>query len=165
MISNETKFMPKGHATLTLLDKDGQIKYRHEIDNMVVTTGCELIASRLSAVEPIDLPCCMAVGTGSSATDISMTGLVAEVAGSRTKFDLLPDAAEGSEKRYPTRNGSVITYVTTFGEGVGTGVLTEAGIFNNTTKGQGVMLNRITFPIVTKEAADTLIINWSVTIS
>lgn len=164
MIS-ESKFKPTGVVTATLFDKYGNIKQKEVSTNMVVTTGCELIASRLSAVNPIDLPCCMAVGTGTGDTEISMTGLKAEVAGSRTKFDVLPSEPEGSENRYPTRDGAVVTYVTTFPEGVGVGALVEVGIFNNMTKGEGVMLNRVKFPIITKESSDTLIVQWAVTIS
>ena len=56
-----------------------------------------------------------------------------------------------------------ITYEATFNPGQGTGALVEAGIFNGATG--GVMLCRTQFPIVTKEADDTIIIQWTVSIA
>ena len=56
-----------------------------------------------------------------------------------------------------------ITYEATFNPGQGTGALVEAGIFNGATG--GVMLCRTQFPIVTKSADDTIIIQWTVSIA
>ena len=39
---------PIGDVTLVLRDVDGNIKEKQEFHNLVVTTGCEIIASQLS---------------------------------------------------------------------------------------------------------------------
>jgi hypothetical protein len=65
-----------------------------------------------------------------------------------------------------TRSGSSnesIIYVATFDPGEGTGAVTEAGIFNASTA--GTMLCRTVFPVVNKQAADTLQITWTLTLS
>jgi len=51
----------------------------------------------------------------------------------------------------------------TFGAGVGTGAVTEAGIFNASSA--GTMLCRTTFSVINKAAADTLGITWTVTVN
>ena len=57
---------------------------------------------------------------------------------------------------------NAVAFVATFGAGVGTGAVTEAGLFNASTA--GVMLCRTVFGVVNKEAADTMSITWTVTI-
>ena len=57
----------------------------------------------------------------------------------------------------------VITYVATFGVGVSTGDIKEAGIFNAASAGS--MLCRTTFPVVTKASGDSIVITWVVTVS
>ena len=53
--------------------------------------------------------------------------------------------------------------VSAFGAGVGTGALTEAGIFNASSG--GTMLCRTEFDVVNKGSADTMTITWTVTVS
>jgi hypothetical protein len=48
-------------------------------------------------------------------------------------------------------------------EGVGTGAISEAGIFNASSG--GTMLCRTVFPVVNKQASDTIAITWTITIS
>jgi hypothetical protein len=57
---------------------------------------------------------------------------------------------------------NIATVSTTFGAGVGTGALTEAGIFNAATA--GVMLSRVVFSVVNKASTDALTITWAITI-
>jgi hypothetical protein len=58
---------------------------------------------------------------------------------------------------------NAITYTATFPAGTGTGAITEAGIFNASTA--GTMLCRTTFPVVNKQAGDTIAVTWVVTVS
>jgi hypothetical protein len=93
----------------------------------------------------------MEVGTASTAASLAQTTLVAAVAGSRTALTST------------TVTTSSIAYACTFGAGVGTGALVEAGIFNAASA--GTMLCRTVFSAINKAAADSLLITWTVTVS
>jgi hypothetical protein len=58
------------------------------------------------------------------------------------------------------RTGNYIEYICDWVAGVGTGTISEAGIFNNAVG--GTMLSRIAFPPINKLADDSLSINWKV---
>jgi hypothetical protein len=57
----------------------------------------------------------------------------------------------------------VVSLATTFGPGEGTGTIAEAGTFNSTTPGGGTMFNRGLLGPFTKNAGDTLTVNWQIT--
>ena len=92
----------------------------------------------------------MAVGTGSTAAAAGNTALETQL-GSRVALTST------------TVTSNSTAYVATFGAGVGTGALTEAGIFNASTS--GTMLCRTLFAVINKGAADTMTITWTITIS
>ena len=137
----------KGHVTWTLFDKDGKVKDHGEVDNLVVQTGRELIASQL-AEEDIGKPSHMAIGQDETEPVLSDTTL---------KSELARVALTSTE-----RTNNTVVYEATFPPTVGTGEIVEAGIFN--ADSAGVMLNRATFGIITKESADTLTISWGLSI-
>ena len=151
----ESRVTPSGTLTCTLLDAEGNIKSRNTYHNTIVSTGCALIASLLVADKAYPIPSHMAIGTDSTTPSTGDTSLKGELDGARVKFDSM------------VREANNITYAATFEPGVGTGVLREAGIFNNEdpTSTDSTMLNRVVFPIITKEASDTLIIQWVVSIT
>jgi hypothetical protein len=60
-----------------------------------------------------------------------------------------------------TRNNNVLTMVASFGAGVGTGAITEAGVFDAATTGN--MWLSTTWPVINKGADDTLQITWTFT--
>ena len=93
----------------------------------------------------------MAVGTGSTAAVIGDTTLGTEIAASRVALTST------------VASTNTIVYVATFGSGVGTGAVTEAGIFNASSA--GTMLCRTVFSVVNKAAGDTMNITWTITIS
>lgn len=140
---------PVGRVTLTVLDENMNVKDYREVNNLVVTSGCELIASQLCE-GTIDKPSHMAVGTGTTDPKKADTTLENEI--HRNAF-----------KVGASRQNATVTYQAEFGPTEGTGAITEVGIFNHASA--GTMLNRATFPVVNKAAADTLIIVWSVTIA
>lgn len=141
-----------GKLNVVLVDGYGAVKHQFDTPNLVVTVGKNLIASRLSSNSQAVMSH-MAVGTGSSAPIAGNTALGTEIAASRVAL-AVPGGAV-------TNNN--ISYVATFPPGVGTGAITETGIFNDSTV--GTMLCRTTFPVVNKAASDTLTITWNVTIS
>lgn len=140
----------RGDLTLVLTGPDGQVKHRTEIHNMVVTAGLGYIASRIKDATATAMSH-MEVGTSSTAAALGQTALVAAVGASRTALTST------------TVSTNTVTYACTFGAGVGTGALTEAGIFN--AGAAGTMLCRTVFSVINKGAADSLTVSWVLTIS
>lgn len=139
----------KGNLTVVVYDEKHNIKDKREIKNLVVSAGKAYIASRMEA-NTSAIMSHMAVGGGNTAATVSDTGLEAEMA--RVALDST------------TRNSNVLTYVTTYAAGTGTGALTEAGIFNSATANTGTMLCRTVFNVVNKGASDVVIVTWNVTV-
>lgn len=137
-----------GDLEVLLHDQYGNLKTRRDVKNLVVTTGKILIASRLVNATD-DVPSHMAIGDDNTAAAAGQTALLNE----------LGRTALGSV----SRTNNTITYSATFNDGVGTGAIVEAGIFNDST--DGTMLNRTVFDVVNKDVTDVLTINWNVTIN
>lgn len=143
-------FNIKGDLRIILRDTvTGEVKLDRLEKNLVVTAGKTYIASRMSDASATVMSH-MAVGTDATAPAGTDTALFAEV--SRVALTV----AGGT----PTANA--ILYSASFGPGVGTGALVEAGILNGASG--GTMLSRTTFAVVNKGAADEMIINWTVTV-
>lgn len=139
-----------GRLNIVLTDEHGNVKEEHEVDNLVVTAGKGFIASRIKDATAAVMSH-MAVGTSSTAPTVGDTTLGAEIASSRTALTST------------TVTTNSVAYVCTFGTGVGTGAVTEAGIFNASSA--GTMLCRTTFSVINKGASDTLTITWTVTVN
>lgn len=141
----------KGELTLVLTDEHGNVK-QTESKNLVVNLGMAFITGRmLNATAAVMSH--MAVGTNATAAAAANTALGAEVG---------RVALSSSTQVTTTVANDAVQYVGTFGPGVGTGALTEAGIFNAASA--GTMLARTTFAVVNKGALDSLSITWKVTI-
>ena len=141
-----------GHVTIETRDADtGELKSRREVNNLVVTLGKEFIAARMAA-NATAVMSHMAIGTGGTAPAAGNSTLQTELA--RTALAV----AGGSVA------GAVVTYNATFGVGVGTGALQEAGLFNAAGAGAGTMAARVTYGVVTKGANDITQITWTITI-
>lgn len=137
-----------GALEVLLHDQHGNLKTRRDVKNLVVTTGKTLIASRLvNAADSV--PSHMAIGDDNTAA----------AEGQTTLSNQLARTALGAT----TRTNNTITYSATFADGVGTGAIVEAGIFNAGTAGS--MLCRTVFDVVNKDVTDVLTINWNVTIN
>jgi hypothetical protein len=143
---NEVKLT--GMLTINRFDSTGTLVETVEHKNLVVTTGKNFIASRMKDTTSAAMSH-MAVGTGIVPTNVTDTAL-------NTQTAIV-------ELTSTTATDNTVTYTATFPAGTGTGALTEAGIFNaNTT---GTMLCRTVFPVINKQAADSISITWVVTIS
>ena len=139
----------KGELTILLRKASGDNEV-YEFKNLAVNTGLNFIVSRMK--EGSDgVMSHMSLGEGTTAADLGDTTLEAEIAGSRV----------GLTSTEVTAN--TITYVATFDPGVGTGAVTESGIFNDAAS--GTMLCRTVFPVVNKQPGDSMTVNWTVTIS
>jgi len=138
-----------GSPTITLYDLNNNIKQQFTIPNLVVTAGKNVIASRLIGTTP-SVMTHMAVGSNNTAPAANDTALAAQIS---NRVSLTSS----------TVSGNVVSYSATFGAGVSTGTIVEAGIFNALTAGS--MLCRTIFPAINKESTDSLTINWNVTIN
>ena len=149
MNTNDSLFA-SGKLKIILADAQGHIIDERDVDNLVVTAGRTYIASRMKDATATAMTH-MSVGTGSTAAVIGDTTLGTEIAASRVALTST------------VASTNTIVYVATFGSGVGTGAITEAGIFNAASA--GTMLCRTVFSVVNKAAGDTMNITWTITIS
>jgi hypothetical protein len=136
-----------GAVEIKLFDKDGNVKDQRNIKNLVVTVGKEFIAERMVGTPAVMSH--MAIGSDNTAADIADTTLGSE----------LGRVALASS----TSSGAVVTNTATFGAGVGTGAVVEAGTFN--AGSAGTMLCRSVFAVVNKGADDGMSITWTITVS
>ena len=143
----EGTFKLLANVKLILRDGDGKIKHTDEIHNTVPAVGLNAIMDQLLASPTEAKPGWMELGEGTPST----TKLGDYVAGSRTALSA------------KTRADEVITMRCTFAAGVGTGALTEAGIFGVVTEDSGTMYVSASFGVITKAAADSLEIIWTLT--
>lgn len=140
-----------GHVDIVVTDKDGVVKEKRSIKNLVVTAGKTFIASSMlktTTNSPVAMSH-MAVGSGTTAAAIGDTAL-----GTQLARVALATA---------TSSGAVVTYTASFPAGTGTGAITEAGILNNSTG--GTLLCRSVFSVVNKGSDDAMSITWTVTVS
>jgi hypothetical protein len=136
------------------LQKDGQgnVILDRTVDNLVVDAGRNWLWLMATSGAPPAKMGWMALGTGTTAPANADVALQTETASTRVAT---------------SNNGTVTTtacqFVCTYNPGVATGTITEAGIFNAATA--GTMLAHVTFGTITKNAADTLSIAWTITLS
>jgi hypothetical protein len=147
----ECSVQPKGMVTVTKTNEFGEITQQFEVPNLVVTAGKIYIAGKMIAT--------------TSNTPVAMTHMAIGVG---TASPVAEDTTLGNQTGRVLLSGNLqennsITYTATFPAGTGTGAITEAGIFNASTA--GTMLCRTVFPVVTKQAGDTIAVTWKVTVS
>lgn len=136
-------FVMKGRVSIAVNDEVVQ-----EIDNLVVTSGKEYVASRMKDATATAMSH-MAVGTGSTAAAASDTALGSEL--------------DRNALTSTTVTNNEVAYVCTYAAGDATGAITEAGLFNASSS--GTMLCRTVFSVVNKGASDAMTITWTVTVS
>jgi len=138
----------KGTLDIVVRGPDGNIKDEKKVENLIVDTGLDYIASRMSGTSE-NVMSHMAVGTGSTAAAAADTALGTELDRNALTSTTVTDNA--------------IAYVCSWAAGDGTGSLTEAGLFNASSA--GTMLCRTVFGTVTKAADDSMTITWTITVS
>ena len=145
-----------GELTISVFDRNGNLKEARKIPNLVVTAGKVYIAARMAGTAQSVMNT-MGIGTGTGTPAIGDNAL-----GTSAGRVALSTFAVGS----PT---NTVRATATFPAGTGTGAITEAGIFNPTTAGgsdgTNSMLCRTTFPVVNKAAGDSIAITWVITVS
>ena len=136
-----------GHAHIELRGPDGSVKAIRDIVNTITELMDAHVADQMSDQGEAAIGY-MAVGTGSGQTSAS-TGLAVSL--ERHALDSTTQGAAGDDND--------VIYVATWGAGVGTGAITEAGILradDNLT-----MMNYSDFAVINKGAADSLVITWT----
>jgi hypothetical protein len=116
--------------------------------NLIVQVGKNFLANAVisSSTTPFNA---IAIGSGTTAAALADTALQTEIL--RTSFDSA------------TRANNVVTLVKNYLPGVGTGPISEAGIFNNAISG-GTMLSHIVFTTIGKQDQDRLLLTWTITV-
>ncbi len=140
-----------GNVLVQLFDKDGNVKDKREIKNLVVTAGKGFIAASMLETTT-NSPAAMshmAIGSNNTAAANADTALGTELG----RVSLAS----------ATNSGAVTTYTATFPAGTGTGAVVEAGILNASSS--GTLLCRTVFAVVNKGADDAMSITWAITVS
>jgi hypothetical protein len=151
MAKATSKIKSKGVFTLTLIGPDGKVKQRKVAPNVVTDVGLNHLRSYVfrgcSPTVAPDPMCYIGIGTNNTPATGSDVALGSELA--REAFETWTDGGVGT-----------IVVSTTFAAGVGTGAITECGMFNDALAGD--MFDRSVFSTVNKEAGDTLKVAYSI---
>ena len=146
-MENESKFGVEANCLIELFDEHGNLKEKREIHNTVTTAGKNGIMDQILASPTLAKIGWCELGTGTGGT----TKLNTYIAGSRNAFTS------------KTRSDNVVTTVTDWAAGDGTGSITEAGLFDVVTEDTVNMWCYATFTAIPKGAGDTLKITWTIT--
>ena len=136
-----------GKVSIKLYGPDGKLKQSEESANTVVTAGKNYLAAWLDdSSQSTPFMSYIAIGTGTTAPTVGDTALQTEVV---RKQGVLSSAT------------NVWQNTVTFGNGEGSGAITETGLFSEASA--GTMFARKTFSAINKASADNLVITWQVT--
>lgn len=160
LIGKEVKVRDKhfmnGRITkMVLYGPDGAVKDLREFPedehNTITVAGDKITADAMSDRSEI-LPSHIGVGTTSGGKTTASNALEAQVN---------PRVALDSTTQGAGADDNDVVWVVTFGAGVGTGALIEAGLFNHLSAGD--MYAYQEFAAINKGAADSLVITWTCT--
>ena len=146
------KIRATGQVSFVLTDENGNIK-QQDSKNLVVSSGLAFIVSRMIDTSSAVMSH-MAIGTGTTVASAPQTALEAESARVTLTSSTIVTTTVANDSAQ---------YIATFGPGIGTAAITEAGIFN--ADSAGAMLARTVFPVINKGALDTLTLTWKVTVA
>ncbi len=141
------KIQVKGQVRITTVNASGEVLATRDIPNMVVDTGLAFFIARLGSTPAVMSH--MAAGTGTTPVSGDDTTLSAEV------------CRVALSSAVPT--GTSLVLSATIPAGVGTGVLTELGVFNDELA--GTLLCRTVFAALPKPADAATVIAWTITLS
>lgn len=139
-----------GKLKVEIFDSEGNLKNTKEYKNLVVQTGKNYAAIKFAGktVESISH---MALGSGTAIPANTDTTLGNELGRSAiTSISV---------------NANTVKMIASFAEGVATGEIREAGLFNNANPKNGIMISHAQIDIITKNADDTITITWEITLN
>ena len=139
-----------GAMTLIILRANGDTETIHK-DNLIVNVGFDFIADAIgkSASRPSVMGY-IALGTGTTAAAATQSALVTEIDRNAATYA-------------HTAGTKTFTFTADFLAGDATGAITEAGVFNAAS--DGIMFDRVVFPVVNKGADDSLTAVFTFTMS
>jgi len=138
----DDRFKMKGYADITLFGPDGSIKDTRHVENLITTAGFDGICQRGFSTQTGSASFnYIAIGSGVTAASTANTTLGSEAA-----------RAQGTYAHTDAKANLSLT--NTFAAGTATGSIAEYGVLNASSTGQ--LLNRATFGVITKGAADSL---------
>ncbi len=147
---NKESIKLAGAFKVELFDKDMKLKESRDVKNTIVTVGKNFLAAWLAAASQAgQFMDYQGLGTGTTGATVGDTDLETPLA-TRIQGSL-------------SSSGAVLSNEVTFGPGVNTGAITEAGLFSVNVA--GTLFARQVFGIKTKDAGDTLTITWEITLS
>ena len=145
-----------GRVDVFLYDEHGAIKDERHLDNLIVDSGLEGVAFRIAphdgSVKSNSPWNYIATGTGVTPPASGDTALQLEIA-----------RIQDPVANYTTTSGKQVKLQVSFAPGIGTGVISESGLFNAAVGGN--MLARQSFAPIVKGASDTLTVTWVITLS
>lgn len=144
------KYPIKGKLHLLLTGVDGKVKDVREYENTITVLQDATVADRMAGGTDalIDYT---GIGTTSGGKTTASVQLEAQVA--RVQNDSNTQGAGADDND--------VVHVSTFGAGVGTGAIVEAGLF--TGAADTTLMAYQEFSVINKGAGDTLTVTWTVT--
>lgn len=138
-----------GEMDAMLVRPDGSRVFRHK-KNLIVAAGFDFIADAIGkAARPAAMGY-IAIGTGTPAVTSVQTSLASELSRTAAAYSHVVGATS-------------FQFEATFAAGVGSGAITEAGVFN--AAAAGTMLDRVVFAVINKGVDDTLTQRFTFTMS
>lgn len=134
-------------VTGVLYDEEGNIKQKFVKHNLITKAGFDFLSNCLGNTtrpKPIQY---IAVGTSSTAPAAADTAL---------KALTLKKACTYTH----TTGTATLVFSTVFNAGEATGALQEAGILT----GDNILFDRVTYPVINKEAVDTYAMTFEITL-
>ena len=139
----------KGSLTIEIKRADGTVEVRRK-DNMILNAGFDFLCDAIGNSSRPALMNYIAVGTSSTASVETQTGLASEIARKTATYS-------------HTNGTKQFSLAVTFGAGEASGAITEAGVCNASTG--GAFLDRATFAVVNKGADDEVRFTFRFTFS
>lgn len=139
---------PEGRLHIEFFEPGQPVRTLH-VTNNVVIGGLRWMAARLGGTSA-ESTGKMALGNGSSAVSIGDSSLQAETA---------RQSLTAIETAEPVANEPAAVYTTTFAAGLGTGNVSEMGLFLT----GGVLVARAVIPSQPKSSTTSMRIKWSIT--
>lgn len=140
----------KGSMVAVLKKASGEVQTVRK-DNIITNAGFDFICDAIGKAS--GRPNAMgyiAIGSGSTAAAATQTALANEITRKAATYT-------------HTAGTKVMTFSATFGAGVGTGAVTEAGVANASSG--GTFLDRLTFAVINKGVDDELTMTFQFTLS
>ena len=141
-----------GEILLQLFDKNGRLKQEVRTPNIVTDLGRSHLANQLSLVAIASPISYIAIGSGSG-----------QVVSDQELDNELGRGVISSVSQGTGDEAHKVIYVAEVEQNVGTGTITEAGLFNASTGGTMVCYKE--FTAIEKTITDSLVITWKIAIN